>query len=212
MNVLISSFYSCHYNMLRTIYKVVILCSLTFVIPVTGAGWALALTVRFNEQGTFSTPSFTQDDLTVSSPDGALYFLNLNGVGVNNSGVSLGETLVFEFEQLASELSLLSIVSGRITFELEAFNAQGTSLGLALAGPFAHVIPVSQLFDNQFISSFRITNFDDGPFNQSQLITTITYTPESFSQPIPEPATAMLVGFGVLGLLALGRRRRKMRK
>ena len=90
--------------MKRTIRNTMLAFTLTFIMIATGTatGWALPVTTIFTGSGTFSTPDFTEGDLTVSSPDGDLYFSNYGGLGVNNSGLSQEETIVFNFAQFAS--------------------------------------------------------------------------------------------------------------
>jgi len=155
---------------------------------------ASTVTVEYYDLGTFSAPTYSDRGLTLGTPNGTLSFLQFNGVGVNNGGIDLGESMDFKFAHYATDVSLFSNVTGVVTLSIEGFGVSGNTLGAFQAGPFANVIDVSAPFGNARLSRFTVENVN-APFGQWQIISSATFTP------VPEPSSISLVviGFGFVG-------------
>ncbi|MCU0546205.1 MAG: right-handed parallel beta-helix repeat-containing protein [Oscillatoriaceae cyanobacterium Prado104] len=124
-------------------------------------------TLRFDNLGTFTVPSFTQSGVTISGSD-TLRFFNSTGVGVtgglSENVVDGNEFVTFRFEggvasNVSYGLAFLSdsfrngngIIGER---EIEAFDINGNSLGtIETSGGETNV---STLFGDRLISGFQI--------------------------------------------------------
>lgn len=156
---------------------------------------AAPVTIHLHEQITHTALNFSQGGVHISSPDGNLNFLNMNGVGVNSGGLSPGETLLFSFNAPTSDISLSTNSAGSLSFDFEAFDFSNNSIGVTQVGPFLNFIDVSGLYANSLISKFTITNLG-GPFDQSQHYGDISFNTSA----VPIPASAWLFLTGLITL------------
>lgn len=167
--------------------------------------------------GNYSSIILGGTTVTGSSDVTSTTYAGYRGLGIlgagslNGSDVSLdvGETMTIDFGRLVSNV-LLTLVDinppGNVTFSFEAFNGL-TSLG-SFAFPAASVAPeiynLSTLVGGQDISSFIISvESPSAPLGLQ--IQGVSYDATS----VPEPATMLLLGLGLMGLAGV---RRKIQK
>ncbi len=140
-------------------------------------------TILFDNQGTFTTPTFTQSGVTISGSN-SLQFLNLNGLGVtgglDNTVVDRGEFLTFQFEGGAASnvsygLQFAGNGNGDNTLgerKVEAFDINGNSLGSVTTSGLDGNVSAS--FGDRLISGFRIQSIPGDNFR----LNSVTFTRE----------------------------------
>ena len=171
------------------------------------------ITASLFDLGTFQTDAVFELCGVSFSGSNRLHFNHQNGVGVaggldppdGDMYVDSGETLQIALAQPVPTVSYDiggSLSDGNpVDFGVEAFDANGGSLGTTLVSSHTFSVVVSDLFPGQLISRFVIHSDPDGHFAQAPL--QITF-------PAPEPGTDAAAG-GVLialGAIALRRARR----
>ena len=198
-------------SMRPLIFSLLCLCSL----PVTAATFVL-----FDNDGTFSTPAFVEDNVTVTG-SADVHLFQSNGLGIVGGA---SDTLVdsFEYVDFTFTTPVINATYRLDTFActsnggscvgglrwIEAFTPGGVSLGSIQTSGFDYT--VSSLFGNVPIGRFRLThdatiqNIATGAVSDGMRIAWITYD----ITVVPLPASVWLFGTGLLGLVGMARRKK----
>ena len=144
---------------------------------------------------------------------------NNEGVGYSSEYMSVapsqwtvGYGLVFTFDTLVDNISLTGGDEGGDTdgFSLEAFDSDMNSLGFVQTGAFTGADPVNPIVGTSY-GDYRTLSLDVTGIKK--LIVKQTYWGQSYDDltfdgaVVPEPATFLLFGLGILGIAGVSRKK-----
>ena len=125
----------------------------------------------------------------------------------------VGQGLLFEFDYLVSNVSIVGGDAGANDtdrWSMEAFDISGNSIGFVETGLFANPDPVNPLVTT--FGVYRTLSLDVSGISSvkvTQLAWGSAWDNLSFDEaaPVPEPASILLLGSGLFGLVGYNRKR-----